>query len=34
MEGAAKAVVVLNRPSIGEVAKTPGSSDGLAGPSI
>ena len=34
MEGAAKAVAVLNRPSIGEVAKTPSSTDGLARPSI
>jgi hypothetical protein len=29
-----KAVVVLDRPSIGEAAKTPGDSDGLAGSSI
>jgi hypothetical protein len=34
VEGAAKAAAMLNRPSIGEAAKTPSSSDGLANPSI
>ena len=33
-EGVAKAAAVLDRPSIGEVAKTPSGSDGLTGPSI
>ena len=34
MEGATKAVAVLDRPSISEATKTPGGSSGLIGPSI
>jgi hypothetical protein len=33
-EGAAKAIAVLDRPSIGEVARSSGGSDGSVGPSI
>ena len=34
IEGEAKAAAVLDRPSIGEVPKTPGGSGGSTGPSI